>query len=109
MNSLAPLWQPTDLMRPNEVLQHRSSLRFPGMYAWYCDCPIPEVPGGMCHEWTGKSLMYVGIAPKGPHKRDGRTSTRTVADRLSYEIGGYAQQSPVRLKLGCLLGFTPVA
>ena len=52
-------------------------------------------------------LIYVGIAPKSPKKRDGTAATRTVADRLRYEVREYAQQSPIRAKLGCLLGLTP--
>jgi hypothetical protein len=74
-----------------------------GVYAWYFDEIPSGVPTNGCHTAAeGKTLLYVGIAPK---ESKGRltSSKRTLRHRLRDHLAGNAEGSTLRLTLGCLL------
>jgi len=74
----------------------------PGLYGWY----FREVPAGVpvsgCIRHNDLTLLYIGIAPTAP-ARIGRTSQRTLRNRIRDHYYGNASGSTLRLTLGCLL------
>jgi hypothetical protein len=77
--------------------------RAPGLYAWYFrELPWP-LDTSDCVTVDGRTLLYVGIAPKRPPANGARASEQTLADRIRYHYSGNAEGSTLRLTLGCLL------
>jgi hypothetical protein len=76
--AIEDLLPPKRLWTRAEVVDSRPSPvpKTAGAYAWY----FRGVPGRVsvedCHHFDGMPMLYVGIAPKRPHK-DGRESSRT--------------------------------
>jgi len=85
------------MSRPNPVPKRS------GVYAWYFKEPPPGIDTRHCHTSDGKTLLYIGIAPRPPYA-DGRNSRQTLSKRLRTHCGGNAAGSTLRQTLGCLLG-----
>jgi len=73
-----------------------------GVYAWFFDWRLEEIPPEGLLRSFGFVLLYVGIAP-GPPSASGRSSRQTLRHRLRYHFRGNAEGSTLRLSLGCLL------
>jgi len=83
---------------------HTEILTLPsGVYAWYFREMPPTVPAARCHTHDGRTLLYIGIAPRQPSKTGKRPSTRTLRHRIRNHMRGNAYGSTLRLTLGCLL------
>jgi hypothetical protein len=64
------------MSRPNPVPKRS------GVYAWYFKEPPPGIDTRHCHTSDGKTLLYIGIAPRPPYA-DGRTAAAMLLDPLS--------------------------
>jgi hypothetical protein len=98
------LLSPSKLCAASDIGQDGSVVpQMAGVYAWYFHQIPPLVPAEGCHTLRGLRLLYVGIAPRKPQKREKAQATRTLRDRLKLHIKGSADVSTFRLSLGCLL------
>lgn len=74
-----------------------------GVYGWWFDQNLPQVPRDSCLEHDGKHLLYIGIAPPkdGPKSRSARTPMQRRLWRN--HLRGTVRVSTVRLSLAALL------
>lgn len=93
----APLMAPSDLFGSSDLPPGAA-----GIYAWYFDAPLPQVPIAGCMQRGPFTLLYVGIAPKQP-SASGAVSRATLRSRLRQHCAGTAEGSTLRVTLGCLL------
>jgi len=75
----------------------------PGIYGWWFDDAMLNVPVGESLEIGDRRLLYVGIAPSAP-SRSGAASRRTLRDRLKNHTRGPMATSTLRRTLASLLG-----
>lgn len=98
-DNLQNLLEPTHLWSRSEVLGHKPCPvpEESGVYAWYFR-DIPDfVPIDDCHQHSGLSLLYVGIAPRSS------TSRKNLRNRIRQHYDGTARFSTLRYSLGCIL------
>ena len=74
-----------------------------GVYAWYFDAPSPSAPTNGAYASESGHLLYVGIAPREPRRRDSRPSEQDLRKRIRNHFRGNASGSTLRLTLGSLL------
>jgi hypothetical protein len=99
---LSELLEPANLYAPDAIaLSPRLVPAQSGIYGWWFDDALSEVPreGTLMHE--GRHLLYVGIAPSGAR---GTSGLRTLRDRLKNHCCGPLAQSTLRRTLTALLG-----
>lgn len=77
--------------------------RAAGVYGWFFQHTPPLVPTDGCIVRHGRTLLYVGIAPKAPPQNGKPASARTLRHRIRNHLQGNAAGSTLRLTLGCLL------
>jgi hypothetical protein len=102
--AIAMLLEPVRLWSAAEILDSFMPVpKSAGVYAWYFDEIPPGVPTNGCHKAAdGKTLLYVGIAPRESRGRV-TPSKRTLQHRLRDHVAGNAEGSTLRLTLGCML------
>lgn len=102
--SVEELLSPVKLWSREEVVDARPSPvpQSAGVYAWYFRSLPGPIDVAASHHHSRLPLLYVGIAPKKPYA-DGRTSSSTLRQRVTYHYRGNAEGSTLRLTLGCLL------
>ncbi len=96
--------EPNVLLKPADVLSHIAETEIThGIYGWWFDQSLPEVPRGGCREFNGKHLLYIGIAP--PKDRPTRTGAATPVKRRLWRnhLRGSVRSSTLRLSLAALL------
>jgi len=96
--------EPAKLIRPADILVHIEEYAVThGLYGWWFDDSLPEVPRGGCLEFDGKHLLYIGIAP--PKDRPTKPGTATPVKRRLWRnhLRGSARSSTLRLSLAALL------
>lgn len=98
------------LLAPSSLWSADEALALPcqipndsGIYAWYFKDVPPGVPTDKCHRFNGKTLLYVGIAPRATPKNGKPASSQRLRHRIRYHYQGNAEGSTLRLTLGCLL------
>jgi len=95
-----PLLEPASFTDPAEIAASPSIVPAePGIYGWWFDAALPEVPREGCLVRDGRHLLYVGIAPNGTSE----ISTRNLRKRLGDHCRGVIARSTVRRTLACLL------
>ncbi|MEM6635417.1 MAG: GIY-YIG nuclease family protein [Pseudomonadota bacterium] len=74
-----------------------------GLYGWWFDGALPEVPRAGCREFEGRQLLYIGIAP--PKDRPIRPGSATPVKRRLWRnhLRGTVRSSTLRLSLAALL------
>lgn len=92
---------PRKLLEPAEILEHVAHRKIHhGIYGWWFDGALPEVPRDGCFNYDGRTLLYVGIAPSSlKYANSGRTLSGRIKNHLSGTIGN----STLRLSLAALL------
>ncbi|UWR16303.1 GIY-YIG nuclease family protein [Sulfitobacter sp. M368] len=96
--------EPAKLIRPADILVHIEEYAIThGLYGWWFDDSLPEVPSGGCREFDGKHLLYIGIAP--PKDRPIRPGSATPVKRRLWRnhLRGSVRSSTLRLSLAALL------
>ncbi|MCE8548298.1 hypothetical protein KBY25_20995 [Ruegeria pomeroyi] len=96
--------EPAKLVRPADILTHIEEHEVThGLYGWWFDDTLPEVPRGGCCEFDGKHLLYIGIAP--PKDRPAKSGSATpVRKRLwRNHLRGSVRSSTLRQSLAALL------
>ena len=97
--------EPEKLLKPAEILAHIGEHEIThGLYGWWFDRSLPDVPRGGCLEFNGKHLLYIGIAP--PKDRLIRSGSVTPVKRRLWRnhLRGSVRSSTLRLSLAALLG-----
>lgn len=96
--------EPAKLIRPADILAHIEEHEVThGLYGWWFDDSLPEVPRGDCREFESKHLLYIGIAPP-KDKPTKRGPTTPVKRRLwRNHLRGSVRYSTLRLSLAALL------
>jgi hypothetical protein len=97
------------LLEPASVLVAREVSRIindipaqPGIYGWWFNRGICDVPLRGTKRYRSWRLLYVGIAPNS--KRSGAANNpRTLRDRIKNHIRGPSGSSTLRRSLACLL------
>ena len=90
------LYTRAEILSPNCPIPDTS-----GAYAfWFLD--TLGVPDEDCVQHEGKTLLYVGISPRVP-TAPGQASKFSIRSRIRYHFQGTAENSTLRLTLGCLL------
>ena len=101
MHNIFPLIPPERLFTRAEVLQRSSPVpRAFGLYAWYFREVPAIVPTRGCLEFSGNTLLYLGIAPDIKNKPNSRS---TLLKRIRQHYRGNAEGSTLRRTLGMLL------
>ena len=77
----------------------------PGVYGWWFKRMPTSLNVASCLVRDGQTLLYTGISPKEPAK-NGRSSSQTLRNRISYHYRGNAEGSTLRKTLGVLLSNT---
>lgn len=96
--------EPNKLVLPADILSHIDENEIThGLYGWWFDPVLPDVPRDGCREFEGKHLLYIGIAP--PKKRPLKSrATTPVKSRLwRNHLRGSVRSSTLRLSLSALL------
>lgn len=96
--------EPSNLLKPADILAHIDVHEIThGLYGWWFDQSLPDVPRGGCRELEGKHLLYIGIAP--PKDRPIRPGSPTpIKSRLwRNHLRGSVRSSTLRLSLAALL------
>ena len=96
--------EPRNLTKPADILAHIDDHEIThGLYGWWFDSSLPEVPRGGCHKFNGKDLLYIGIAP--PKDRPIRRGSATPVKRRLWRnhLRGSVRISTLRLSLAALL------
>jgi len=74
----------------------------PGVYAWFFRALPPRIGNEHCLVRRGRTLLYVGIAPR--FRRSGKDRTRTtLRTRIRYHLTGNLSGSTLRHSLASLL------
>jgi hypothetical protein len=91
---------PSHLYSRAEILARPSPVPdIPGIYGWYFRTPPGGIDANRGIKVQDRSLLYVGIAPRGPGQ-----SKATLRSRLRNHYRGNAKGSTLRFTIGCLLG-----
>lgn len=96
--------EPTSLLGPADILAHVDEHQIThGLYGWWFDPSLPDVPRGGCYEFDGKHLLYIGIAP--PKDRPTRQGSAAPIKRRLWRnhLRGAVRTSTLRLSLASLL------
>jgi len=94
------LRDPNHLYSRAEILARPSPVPdVAGIYGWYFRTPPGGIDANRCIKVQDRSLLYVGIAPRGPGQ-----SRATLRSRLRNHYRGNAEGSTLRFTIGCLLG-----
>lgn len=96
--------EPSKLIEPVDVLAFLDTHKYThGLYGWWFDESLPEVPRDGCYELEGKHLLYVGIAP--PKSKPVRPGSATPLRLRLWRnhIHGSVRSSTLRLSLAALL------
>lgn len=96
--------EPCRLILPPDILDHIAKLEIShGLYGWWFDQSLAEVPRDGCHNHNGKHLLYIGIAPP----KDGpiRPSSAAPFKRRLWQnhLHGSVRSSTLRLSPAALL------
>ncbi len=104
MREFRPLLQPERLLAAADILDRRTSIPdVGGIYAWWFNAPIRDVPleGTLHHQ--SHHLLYVGIAPRQPSAA-GNVSRSTLHKRITRNhLGGRIGSSTLRRSLAHLM------
>lgn len=93
--------EPSRLLKPAEILEHITHRKISlGIYGWWFDGALPEVPRDGCLKYCGRNLLYVGIAPSSQKYAN---SGRTLSGRIKNHLSGTIGNSTLRLSLAALL------
>lgn len=93
--------EPSRLLKPAEILEHVAHRKIShGIYGWWFDGALPEVPRHGCLKICGRNLLYVGIAPSSQKYAN---SGRTLSGRIKNHLSGTIGNSTLRLSLAALL------
>jgi hypothetical protein len=99
---VAPFLQPERFHAADEIALNPAIVPdSPGIYGWWFDDTITDVPLQDSLLVHGRRLLYVGIAPNGAQRTTGK---RTLRDRLKNHCRGRIAQSTLRLTLTSLVG-----
>lgn len=96
--------EPAKLIRPAEILDHIEEHGVThGLYGWWFDDSLPEVPRDNCLELDGRHLLYIGIAP--PKDRPAKPGSATPVKKRLWRnhLRGSVRSSTLRLSLAALL------
>lgn len=96
--------EPNALLKPADVLAHIDEYEIThGLYGWWFDHSLPEVPRCGCRELAGRHLLYIGIAA--PKDRPIKTCGATPVKRRLWRnhLRGSVRSSTLRLSLAALL------
>ena len=96
--------EPAKLIRPADILAHIEEHTVAhGLYGWWFDASLPDIPRGGCREFDGKHLLYIGIAP--PKDRPTSSGSDTPVKRRLWRnhLRGSVRSSTLRLSLSALL------
>jgi hypothetical protein len=85
------LHSPKDIARDPTVVPHE-----PGIYGWWFDEALPDIPREGSLLLGDRRLLYVGIAPSGARGTSGK---RTLRDRLKNHCRGPVAHSTLRRTL----------
>lgn len=103
-HAASPLLEPTRLWRADEIAADPGLVPArPGVYGWWFDKALVNVPMDGALEREGMSLLYVGIARAAPGRK-GKASKRTLRDRLKNHTRGPISTSTLRTTLCALAG-----
>ncbi|MBO9467385.1 hypothetical protein J7443_19250 [Tropicibacter sp. R15_0] len=96
--------EPAKLIRPADILTYIEGHEVThGLYGWWIDGSLTEVPRGGCLEFGGKHLLYIGIAP--PKDKPAKPGSATPVKRRLWRnhLHGSVRSSTLRLSLAALL------
>ena len=96
--------EPNVLLKPADILAHIGEHKIAhGLYGWWFDQSLPEVPRDGCRELAGRHLLYIGIAP--PKDRPIKAGAATPVKRRLWRnhLRGSVRSSTLRLSLAALL------
>ena len=97
-----PLLQPAQFHVADKIAISPSIVpASPGIYGWWFDEAISDVPSQESLLVDGRRLLYVGIAPNGARGTSGK---RTLRDRLKNHCRGPIAQSTFRRTVVALVG-----
>lgn len=99
-----PVLEPVKLLKPADILAYIDEHEIThGLYGWWFDQSLPEVPRNGCREFEGKQLLYIGIAP--PKDRPTRPGSATPVKKRLWRnhLHGSVRSSTLRLSLAALL------
>jgi hypothetical protein len=101
-DEVRPLLQPAQFHVAREIaLTPRIVPDSPGIYGWWFDDAISDVPSQDSLLVGGRRLLYVGIAPSGARGTSGKRSLR---DRLKNHCRGPIAHSTFRRTIVALIG-----
>lgn len=80
----------------------RTAPRDKGIYTWWFDPGVLDVPDAAYPAVQGRRLLYVGIAPRKPSSAGAGSASR-LRNRLTTHAAKDASRSTLRLTLGALL------
>ena len=103
-NGARQVLEPSKLLLPRNILVHINEREIThGLYGWWFDSSLPEVPREGCIEHDGKHLLYIGIAP--PKDRPTKKGAATPVKRRLWQnhLRGSVRSSTLRLTLAALL------
>lgn len=96
--------EPTKLIRPADILAHIEEHEVThGLYGWWFDGSLPEVPRGECLGFDGKHLLYIGIAPPKDQPKRPRSAAPVKRRLWRNHLHGSVRSSTLRLSLAALL------
>jgi hypothetical protein len=103
INEIArPLLQPAEFHSASEIAVNPKIVPHePGIYGWWFDEAVADVPRDESLSMDGRHLLYVGIAPNGAR---GTTGKRTLRDRLKNHCRGPIAHSTLRRTVVTLMG-----
>ena len=95
---------PNKLLIPRNILDHIVEQEINhGLYGWWFDLSLPQVPRNRCIEHDGKHLLYIGIAPPKDRPITGRAATPIKSRLWRNHLRGSVRSSTLRLSLAALL------
>jgi hypothetical protein len=101
-DEMRPLLQPAQFHVAREIALTPSIVPdAPGIYGWWFDDAISDVPSQDSLMVDGRRLLYVGIAPSGARGTSGK---RTLRDRLKNHCRGPIAHSTFRRTVVALIG-----
>ncbi len=101
---LGPLLNPARLIPARDILRDRKLIPdVAGIYGWWFDTPLPDVPLDGTLAIGARRLLYVGIAPRKPSAA-GSVSNSTLRHRITRNhLGNRIGSSTLRRSLAALL------